>query len=61
MGRFDEAIAHYRKALEILPGYPDASGNLARLTADMSAKADSATGHAGAATRRRSRSGSTGR
>jgi len=61
MGRFDEAIAHYRKALEILPGYPDASGNLARLTADLKAKADSTAGHGGAATGRRSRSGSTGR
>ena len=31
MGRTEEAIAHYRRAEEIQPGYVDATNNLTRL------------------------------
>ena len=30
-GRIDEALARYRRALELLPGYPIASGNVGRI------------------------------
>ena len=37
--RNDDAVAHYRRALEVEPGYPEAARNLNRLTAEMKAKA----------------------
>jgi len=42
LGRFNEALAHYRRAEQILPGYPDAARNRSRLTATLQAKSDSA-------------------
>lgn len=57
LGRYDEALAHYRRAGEILPGFPEAARNLTRLTAKRATRTDSA---AAAASRVRSGAGGGG-
>ncbi|HEU5311935.1 MAG TPA: tetratricopeptide repeat protein, partial [Candidatus Eisenbacteria bacterium] len=50
LGRYDEALAHYRRAGEVQPGFPEAARNVERLSWQIdslrAAAAESASGGA---------------
>ena len=55
MGRYDDALAHYRRAGEILPDFPEAARNVARLTSQIDSLRTASGAASGAAPTGRTR------